>query len=121
MSDDELRRRVYRHFAETGEPPELEPEQARRLGYVVGDDGRILIANPFAGRPTGYRVAAGGRRYHANCVWDALGILALLDRDGTADCEGIELRVTGGALEPTDAVCHFLVPARDWYVDLAHT
>jgi len=120
LTDLELRRRVYRHFAETGEPPDVEPEAARRLGFVVGEDGRILIANPFAGRPTAYRVDAG-RRYFANCVWDALGVLALLDRDGAADCEGVELRVRGGELEPTDAVCHFLVPARSWYEDLAHT
>jgi alkylmercury lyase-like protein len=120
LSDAELRRRVYRHFAETGEPPEVEPEAARRLGFVVDGDGRILIANPFSGRATDYRVEAGGR-YFANCVWDALGILALLGRDGTADCEGIELRVTAGELEPTDTVCHFLVPARHWYDDLVHT
>jgi hypothetical protein len=120
LSDLDLRRRVYRHFAESGEPPEVEPETARRLGFVVDDAGRILIANPFAGRPTDYRVDAG-RRYFANCVWDALGIVALLDRDGVADCEGIELRVRDGELEPTDADCHFLVPARSWDDDLVHT
>jgi hypothetical protein len=120
LSDDELRRRVYRHFADTGTPPELDPAASRRLGFVLDEGGRILIASPFAGRPTPYRVEAG-RRYWANCVWDALGILSLLDRDGTADCEGTELRVEGGALEPTEAVCHFLVPARHWYDDLAYT
>jgi hypothetical protein len=80
----------------------------------------ILMANPFAARPTPFRVDAGGRRWFANCAWDAFGIGAALGVDSrieTAcpDCgEPIHLTVTGGQPDDERPVFHVLVPAVAW-------
>jgi len=136
LSDVGLRRRILAFFAERARPPSPADVDAtagdyRRLAethaVVLGEDGSIVIANPFSGVPTAYTAEAGGRSWDANCAWDALGILAALRRDGTvrtscSDCgEPLALHVRGGALVGTDAVAHFLVPAAAWYDDLVRT
>ena len=40
--------------------------------------GEILMANPFSAVPTPFLVKAGGRSYYGNCIWDAMGIPAML-------------------------------------------
>ena len=45
------------------------------------DPTRIRMAPPFSGIPTSFPVAARGRRYYANCVWDAYGVAAALHAD----------------------------------------
>jgi alkylmercury lyase-like protein len=127
----ELRRRVFRHFADTGEPPELSREElallAERRAVVLDASGGIEFANPFATGPTDFVVRAVGRRWYATCTWDGLGILALLGEDGHVetncpDCdEPLELVVHDGDLQPTESVVHFLVPAAQWYDDLRFT
>ena len=70
---------------------------------------------------------ADGRSYHGNCVWDALGVIAMLGSDGEvetscADCDSpLELSVRDGALAPTDTVVHFAVPAARWWEDIVFT
>jgi hypothetical protein len=127
----EMRRRLFRHFAETGEPPEFTREELALLAQgraaVLDEEGRLDFANPFATGPRDFVVRTPERRYFATCVWDGLGILALLGSDGHVethclDCdEPLELVVHGGALQPTTAVVHFLVPAARWYDDLRFT
>ena len=51
----------------------------------------IWMAHPFSAVPTDYPVDANGRRYWANCAWDAAGILSLAGAGGQthtrcADC-----------------------------------
>ncbi len=123
MSDTELRRRVYRTFAETGRGPAPAEDELEALarGNIVVERGRIRIANPFSGVPTGHVTHANGRSWYANCVWDGLGILAALGTDGAVDAEGLELEVRNGELVPTRHVVHFLVPAPRWYDDLVFT
>ena len=136
MSDVELRRRILAFFAETGQAPKPEDVGATAADYrhlanahalVLDEAGAIVVANPFSGVPTAYTAEAGGRSWDANCVWDGLGVLAALGRDGTvrtacSDCgEPLALEVRGGRLADTDAVVHFLVPAAAWYDDLVHT
>lgn len=126
-----MRRRIFRHFADTGEPPDFTRAELRALAaehaVVLGADGRIAFANPFAVAPAEYRVETPERAYAAVCVWDALGIAALLGGDAAVegscpDCgEPLRLEAAGDALAPTDAVVHFLVPAARWYDDLAYT
>src|SRR5262249_44693302 len=91
---------VYRHFAETGQAPSP-TEVAERLGsdvqsvidayarlraqrvlVVDGDGSSIVMAPPFSGVPTQHIVIVDGKRYFANCAWDALGIPAALQRPG---------------------------------------
>src|SRR5215212_3455959 len=99
----------------------------------------IVMSAPFAGRPTDFVVrvvaASGDRSYFANCVWDALGVPAMLagaagapvDADVAttcADCgEALALRVRGGAVaaDPPGAVAHFAVPAARWWADIVFT
>lgn len=95
----------------------------------------IVMSAPFAGGPTDFVVRVGARSYDANCVWDALGIPAMLggpagqavDADVAtrcADCgAALALRVRSGIVEadPPDAVVHFAVPAARWWADIVFT
>ena len=122
----ELRRRIFRHYADTGSPPELAREELEALAVqraiVLDDDGCIAFANPFATGPAAFTVATGDRTYFAVCPWDALGILALLGADGrVTDADGLFLEVRDGQLAATNVLVHFLVPAARWYEDIQFT
>src|SRR5687768_8986868 len=88
----------------------------------------VWMANPLSAVPTRFRVVTNdGRSWWGNCVWDALGILAMVGSDGAVDTscpdcgEKIELRVKDGELQPVDAVIHFAVPAARWWENIAFT
>ena len=141
----EIRAFVYQHFAETTRPPRLEEtasrfdltvEQAasayeelhqRHALYLKPGTHEILMANPFSGVETAFRVHANGKTYFANCAWDSLGIPAALHTEAEIEAvcaqsgEPIRLRVQDGQVQGTDALVHFLVPFRDWYNDLTST
>ena len=112
----------------------LERLAAGRAIVLAPDARELLMAAPFAAAPTDHRVRVGAREYHANCVWDALGIPAMLAGAGRPsdavietrcpDCAAtLRLRVDGGYLtaEPPDIVAHFAVPAADWWKDIGFT
>jgi hypothetical protein len=87
----------------------------------------IVMANPFSGVPTAYRVQAAGRWWYGNCAWDAFGICAALRADGqieTAcpDC-GHRLRIVVRDQRPDDRSLRFhcLVPAGRWWHDIVFT
>jgi hypothetical protein len=88
---------------------------------ILQTGGEVMAANPFATIPTSFIVESGARRYTAMCVWDALGIPAMLCSDATVrtacgDCnDAIELRVEDGKLKSVEAVVHFGVPAKHWW------
>ena len=106
-ADLELRNRTYHRFVELGRAPTAE-EVAASAGVGVEEveagwrrlhdahalvldpvTSEIVMANPFAARPTPFRVEADGRWWDANCAWDAFGIGAALgvdsrDRDAPA-------------------------------------
>jgi hypothetical protein len=88
----------------------------------------ILMAAPFAGVDTDFQVTLGPRRYHANCIWDALGISAMLGGVDAAiethcrDCgESLRLSVRDRQVGGDPAVVHFAVPAARWWDDIAFT
>jgi hypothetical protein len=88
----------------------------------------VLMAAPLSAVPTPHVVrVTGGRSHYANCVWDALGVLAMLGVDGDvdtscADCSSpLRLTVNNGELEPSNAVVHFAVPAARWWEDIVFT
>lgn len=91
------------------------------------ESDEILMASPFSAVPTAFQVEGGGHTYWGNCVWDALGILAMLKSDGRVvascgDCNAaMSLTVTDGALVETEGVAHFSVPARRWWDDIVFT
>ena len=135
-----LRNLTYRRFVELGRapaPPELGDEDDVRAGWrrlheahalvLDAETGEIRMANPFSAIPTPYEVDAGGRRWFANCAWDAFGICAALRVDGTihttcSDC-GEPLRVEVRDQRPDDEslVFHCLVPAAHWWDDIVFT
>ena len=146
MDDADLRTRraTYGRFVELGRAPTaVEVGQSIGLGeaevraswrrlhdahaLVLDDAGEIRMANPFAARPTDFRVDAGGRSWFANCAWDAFGIGAALHVDcefdtHCPDCaEPIHVRVRNGRPDDATLVFHVLVPAAKWWNDIGFT
>ena len=146
MDDADLttRRATYRRFVELGRAPtaaevgeSIRMDAAevraswRRLhdahAIVLDEDSEIRMANPFAARPTDFRVDAGGRSWFANCAWDAFGIGAALHVDcefdtHCPDCaEPLHVRVRDGEPDDPTLVFHVLVPAAKWWNDIGFT
>ncbi len=143
--DARVREFVYETALGRGRPParaeiasalrqpvaEIEHSLARlHEGHVLvlqPGSGEILMANPFSAVPTPFEVTTERHSAFGNCVWDGLGILAILHADGVvrtacACCgEALELRVRGGRLDPVEAVVHFAVSAKRWWDDIAFT
>jgi hypothetical protein len=143
--DRDVRLFVYRRFLEDGRPPgmadvaaefDLAPAEAeasfRRLeaGHVlVFAPGTldVWMANPLSSVPTDFRVETPRGGFWGSCVWDAFGVVAMLDGDGTISthcpccARPMELRVSAGELQPTEGVAHFAVPARHWWDDIGYT
>ena len=143
--DNRMRLHLYDEFLRTGRPPtaaeaagalggaqeEAEAsyrrlEQARVIVLAPGTTN-VWMANPLSAVPTPFRVEVDGRSYWGNCIWDALGIPAMLSADGCvrtfcADCqEPLTVTVRDGGLEPTDGIAHFAVPAARWWDNIGFT
>lgn len=112
--------------------PEIEESYARLHGKRLlvpdpGDPSRIRMAPPFAGVETSFAVLLDGKRYYANCVWDALGIPAALGKDAVIEAEDgqtgepISLEIRGGEPVPEPCLAHFAVPAAHWWDDIVYT
>ena len=148
MNEDQLwdiRAFVYQHFAETTRPPSVDEtadlfglthEQAasayqtlhQRHSFFLGPGTHhILMANPFSGVQTSFKVHANGKTYFANCAWDSLGIPAALHVDAEIDAEcaqsggKIRLTVSRQTVQHEAGLVHFLVPFTSWYDDLPFT
>src|SRR6266550_1723614 len=99
----------------------------RLLVPEPGNPSRIRMAPPFSGIPTAFPVEALGKRYYANCVWDAFGVAAALHADAiipTADGfsgEPLTLEVKSRAPIEQLSVAHFAVPAAHWWDDIVFT
>jgi hypothetical protein len=142
--DIDLRNATYRRFVELGRAPSAAEiadhpgmsEMAVRAGWqrlhdahalVLDNAGDIAMANPFAAKPTPFRVGAAGRSWFANCAWDAFGIGAALKTDSTihtecADCgTPLDIAVRDGRPDDSDLVFHVLVPAASWWNDIGYT
>lgn len=146
LADDAVRLHILRELIATGAAPSVR-ETAVALGLKESDAAAaierlvanhvivlkpgtrdVLMAAPLSAVPTPHVVRmADGRSHFGNCVWDALGMIAMLGMDGDvetfcADCEApLRLVVRGGSLEPSDAVVHFAVPAARWWEDIVFT
>jgi hypothetical protein len=143
--DTQTKLAVYRHFAETGRRPSPEDVakqvgsdvrtvlntysrlQAQRVLALEADGSSNRMAPPFSGVETQHVVKVGGKRYFANCAWDALGICAALQRPGVVHsrCEqsGDPLRLEVGldGPGPSNWLFHCLVPAAKWWDDIVFT
>ncbi len=101
---------------------------ARRLLVPEpGDPSRVRMAPPFSGIPTAFPVEAKGKRYYANCVWDAFGVAAALHSDALIPAsdaytgEPLTLQILHGEPVPQPYVAHFAVPAAHWWDDIVFT
>ena len=143
--DTAVRVELYRFFVAEGRPPvpaevaeALGTDQAsaedslRRLAgahvLVLAPGSRyIWMANPLSAIPTSFRVEIGGRRFFGNCIWDALGIVAMLGGTGTVttwcpDChEVMSVKIAENRLASGEGVVHFAVPAARWWDDIGFT
>lgn len=142
--DRAVRLHVFRQTAETGAVPQPD-EIAAALGLAAEAvasslgrlaDGRVLVlaptsrsiwmANPFSAVPTDFKVTCRGRTYFGNCIWDALGIPAILGADGLVattcgDCgRPMELAIRRSGLTG-GGIVHFAVPAARWWVNIGFT
>src|ERR1043166_5404225 len=99
----------------------------RLLVPEPGNPARIRMAPPFSGVPTAFPVEANGKRYYANCVWDAYGIAAALHADAISYAsdghtgEPLTLEVKNGQPVLDPFVAHFAVPAALWWDDIVFT
>jgi len=142
---DEVRLHVFRQAADAArvpQPPEIAAALGRPQAQVVAalkqlatgrvlilapNDGDIWAANPFCAVPSGFRVEAGGKTYWGICIWDALGIVAALDKDAVVqapcgDCsEPMVLEIAAGKLTRSEGIIHFGVPAHHWWDNIAFT
>ncbi|HUF37050.1 MAG TPA: organomercurial lyase [Anaerolineales bacterium] len=143
--DIRVRAAVYDSAISTGLPPKVkhlagvlsldeasvrasfERLAAARVLVLQKDSREVLMANPFSAVPTSFAVILDGMLCYGNCIWDALGIPAMLGRDALirsscACCgDAMELSVSAGSLEPVDATIHFAVPVRRWWQDIVYT
>jgi hypothetical protein len=101
---------------------------AKRLILPEPDDpSRIRMAPPFSGIATAFPVEANGKRYYANCVWDAYGIAAALHCDAVSHAsdghtgEPLTLEVKNSRPILKSYLAHFAVPAAHWWDDLVFT
>ena len=102
-----------------------------RLGeshaFMTQDNGELWRAPPFSCIPTSFPGKIGRRSWFANCIWDALGIPAMLGQDALieASCgccnSGMPIEVRAGKLLSGQGVIHVAVAARDWYKDVVFT
>ena len=146
MDSDVVRVAIYRSFVETGRPPmpvDLAAELDASLTEVeeaihelaaadvlalIPGTSFVWLAHPFSAAAAPFRVTSGDRAWDAICIWDALGILALVESDGRVDtgCPdcgdrlAVEVR-KGAAMAEDGYVVHYGVPAARWYEDVGYT
>ena len=141
--DEEVRFVVYDATMRDGAPPsaarvaetlgktrEETVEAFRRLAearmLVLQPGGEILMAGPFSAVATPFLVSTNAFTSYGNCIWDALGIPAMLNSDALidtncADCgERATIRVTNGEVDGSGFM-HFVVPARLWWMHIVYT
>jgi len=144
-ADLTIRHAVFQHFIQSGQAPasaqlaaefKLSPEEVQaaflRLAQnhmlvLRSDSPEILMAHPFSAVPTDYPVSSGDLTWWANCIWDALGIPAMLGKDADIhttcpDCnQPIFLSIKDGRLTGDSGLIHFGVPAKQWWDNITFT
>jgi hypothetical protein len=143
--DRRVRLHLYERFVEDGRPPSVDEtaaaveldrddtessyrrlEQAHVIVLAPGTTG-VWMASPLSAVPTAFPVETERGAYFGNCIWDALGVVAMLGGNGRVsttcpDCgERLEFSVRDRRLEPVDAVVHYAVPAARWWENIGYT
>ena len=136
MNDDQVRSRIFDVALTTGRVPQREEigcaqESLQRLAdghvLVLEKNGAIRMAMPFSAVPTPFHVRSGDYSAYGNCIWDALGILAMKHADGVVEascgCCGEEMpvHIQDAELQEHVGIVHYAVPARQWWDDIVFT
>jgi hypothetical protein len=122
----------FRRLCElAGEDADVVAQSLRRLAsermlVLQPESDEILMAGPFSAVPTPFRVTTSQFRGYGNCIWDALGIAAMLQCDvridtSCGDC-GVAARIDvrdGNVVG--EGLMHFALPARIWWQDIVFT
>ncbi|MEO5985910.1 MAG: organomercurial lyase [Candidatus Limnocylindria bacterium] len=140
---------IFDHFRERGVPPVVEQlmteftltrddavavlrdlESARHIALVNGT-ARILMAFPYSGIATPFRVLSEGRSYFANCAWDAVAFHAMThEADVTVEsachhCAApIHIQMRDGvatAVEPADTIVYLALKPTQWWENIVTT
>jgi hypothetical protein len=100
--DSRLRLFVYRYMIRSGRCPRVD-EMAKSLksstktilsslsrlseshAFMQQENGELWRVAPFSAIPTPFPVTIGDRSWFGNCIWDALGIPAMLGKDARID------------------------------------
>ena len=145
-----VRSETYRQFIEKGSCPS-KAEIAQGLRSTVQEvanayaqlaeahmlvlqagSGEVLMANPLSAVPTPFVVETqygqDSKRWYGNCIWDALGIISMLQTNGrvltSCGCcgEKMSVLVAGKRASPTpEGLVHFAIPAKHWWDDIVFT
>jgi Alkylmercury lyase len=143
-----IRKHIFDRFLETTTAPVVEElmtafsvsrdavigvlhelEEARHIALLKGS-ARILMAFPFSAIATPFRVTVNGRRYFANCAWDAVAFHAMLGAEVRVDsfCHhcGVPIRVemSGGRaalIEPAETLVYLALKPTEWWDDIVTT
>ena len=138
LFDKQVRQYIYDYFVEHEQAPtRLQSAQAlaspfsdiqaayQRLAegkaLVLQSNGEILMAEPFSAVPTAFYVKVGARAWWGNCIWDALGITAMLKQDArivtACGCcnDAMTVEIRNGELVNAVGLVHFAIPPRDWW------
>jgi hypothetical protein len=141
---DDVRVAIYQSFRDAGRAPSTaeiahavgggEDRVAEALQDLHDQDvialypgtSSIWLAHPFSSAAEPFHVETEKATWDAICIWDALGILALVGSDGgvTTSCpdcgETLRVDIVNGEVIGPDVV-HYGVPAARWYEDVAYT
>jgi hypothetical protein len=88
---------------------------------------RAAVYDSVMSRSKPFTARAAGRVYFGNCIWDALGIPAMLACDGRVETscgccgEAMSMSVEGRALQASEGLVHFAIPARRWWEDIVYS
>lgn len=145
MTDGDVRMHLMERFLAEGRPPSVAEsavaldasEEDVAAAYRRLQEQRVIVlapgtldvwmAAPLSAVPTPFPVETERGTYYGNCIWDALGIPAMLGCEATiaascADCgDPLPIRVRNGELRDGDGVAHFAVPAARWWDNIGHT
>jgi hypothetical protein len=143
--DTAVRLTLYREFVRTASPPmaealaagmqsstaeiraALERLAAGKAIVLQPESREILMANPLCAVPTPFRVQAQDHSFFGSCVWDGLGIMAMLRSDSVLDTscaccgEAMTIGVRGSEIAPASGVIHFAIPAKRWWENIVFT
>ena len=143
---EDVRLAVYATFARTGRAPSHEDIAAttgitagevgaalqslhEHRDLVLGHDGSIVMAHPFAAIPLGFGVMGSDTLWWGGCAWDSFAMPHLIERDPSVvvattcpACGTPHAFVVTRDSPPTgEQIAHFLTPTSRIWDDVVHT